>query len=162
MPGADPHSQTRSGQSPAEVAKSKVHFDVHFQCLHAAARLCLEDVRQAIEASAESDAVEEPPKKKATQPHCSARARSFAPVASEEGHPQAKRMPNYNLNINSAVDKAPLPLLSIDRRLVRFSLRVGPSFQEYEGSSLTDIVAAPTSALQGVAAKGREVLKMPG
>mmetsp|Transcript_28897 Transcript_28897/g.68088 ORF Transcript_28897/g.68088 Transcript_28897/m.68088 type:complete len:269 (+) Transcript_28897:41-847(+) len=90
--GADPHSQTRSGQTPAEVAKSK-------------------DVRQAIEASTESDAAEEPPKKK------------------------AKRMPNYNLNINSAVDK------------------------EYEGSSLTDIVAAPTSALQGVAAKGREVLK---
>lgn len=34
--------------------------------------------------------------------------------------------------------------------------------QEYEGSSLTDIAAAPTSALQGVAQKGREVLKLLG
>ena len=35
-------------------------------------------------------------------------------------------------------------------------------WQEYKGSSLTDTAAAPTSALQGVAAKGREVLKIPG
>ena len=41
MPGADPHSQTRSGQTPAEVAKSKVQFDLDLQCLHAAARLLL-------------------------------------------------------------------------------------------------------------------------
>jgi len=34
--------------------------------------------------------------------------------------------------------------------------------QEYEGSSLTDIAAAPTSALQGVAQKGRDVLKPLG
>ncbi|CAE7162361.1 Tnks [Symbiodinium pilosum] len=91
--GADPLAQTRSGATPAEVAKGQ-------------------EVRRAIESSmpAEEEAAE-PPKKK------------------------AKLMPNYKLNINSAVDK------------------------EYEGSSLTDIVAAPTSALQGVAAKGREVLK---
>ncbi|CAE7204223.1 ANKEF1 [Symbiodinium natans] len=93
--GADPDAQTRSGQTPAEVAKGQ-------------------EVRRAIEAKAgadEPDEPDEPPKKK------------------------AKKMPNYNLNINSAVDK------------------------EYEGSSLTDIVAAPTSALQGVGPKGRDVLK---
>eukprot|EP00438_Fugacium_kawagutii_P030175 Skav221649 [mRNA] locus=scaffold1174:287595:297013:- [translate_table: standard] len=37
-----------------------------------------------------------------------------------------------------------------------------PKKKEYEGSSLSDIAAAPTSALQGVAQKGREVLKSLG
>ena len=58
-------------------------------------------------------------------------------AAAEAGPPKkkAKKMRNYQLNINNAVDK------------------------EYEGSSLSDIAAAPTSALQGVAQKGRDVLK---
>ncbi|CAJ1445849.1 unnamed protein product [Effrenium voratum] len=91
--GADPLAQTRSGQTPLEVAKN-------------------EAVRRAIaEQIKESEEADEPPKKK------------------------AKKMPNYKMNINSAVDK------------------------EYEGSSLEDIVAAPTSALQGLALKGRDVLK---
>eukprot|EP00434_Breviolum_minutum_P037200 symbB.v1.2.032978.t1/scaffold4020.1/size47400/11 len=91
--GADPNAQTRSGQTPAEVAKNQA-------------------VKDLIETKASGDAEkDEPPKKK------------------------AKKMRNYQLNINNAVDK------------------------EYEGSSLTDIAAAPTSALQGVAQKGREVLK---
>eukprot|EP00435_Cladocopium_sp_Y103_P033538 s404_g8.t1 len=92
--GADPQAQTRSGQTPAEVAKNEA----------------VRAVIQKAEGVPEEEVVA-PPKKK------------------------AKKMPTYKLNINNAVDK------------------------EYEGSSLTDIAAAPTSALQGVAQKGREVLK---
>ena len=78
-----------------------------FACCSSAAAL-LEDVRQAIEASTESDAAEAPPKKKATRPHSSSRPQWLLRCH----HPQAKRMPNYNLNINSAVDKAMLSVLS--------------------------------------------------
>mmetsp|Transcript_35487 Transcript_35487/g.57090 ORF Transcript_35487/g.57090 Transcript_35487/m.57090 type:complete len:277 (+) Transcript_35487:34-864(+) len=99
--GANPQAQTRSGQTPAEVAKN--------EAVRAVIQKAEETEAPAAEA-AEGE-VPAPPKKK------------------------AKKMPSYKLNINNAVDK------------------------EYEGSSLTDIAAAPTSALQGVAQKGREVLK---
>eukprot|EP00747_Dinoflagellata_sp_TGD_P185340 gnl/TRDRNA2_/TRDRNA2_41842_c0_seq2.p1 gnl/TRDRNA2_/TRDRNA2_41842_c0~~gnl/TRDRNA2_/TRDRNA2_41842_c0_seq2.p1 ORF type:complete len:288 (+),score=86.81 gnl/TRDRNA2_/TRDRNA2_41842_c0_seq2:37-864(+) len=60
--------------------------------------------------------------------------------AEEPPKKKAKTTPErvYTMNINNAVDK------------------------EYEGSSLTDIAAAPTSALQGVAQKGQDVLKKFG
>eukprot|EP00411_Alexandrium_monilatum_P041628 CAMPEP_0175389768 /NCGR_PEP_ID=MMETSP0095-20121207/31061_1 /TAXON_ID=311494 /ORGANISM="Alexandrium monilatum, Strain CCMP3105" /LENGTH=315 /DNA_ID=CAMNT_0016688293 /DNA_START=17 /DNA_END=964 /DNA_ORIENTATION=- len=51
---------------------------------------------------------------------------------------KAKVDPVYTLNINGAVDK------------------------EFEGSSFKDIAAAPTSALQGIADKGRAVLRKFG
>jgi len=102
--GADPQAQTRSGQTPAEVAKNEAVRAV-IQKAEAPAAEGAEGAEGAPEE------VVAPPKKK------------------------AKKMPTYKLNINNAVDK------------------------EYEGSSLTDIAAAPTSALQGVAQKGRDVLK---
>lgn len=51
---------------------------------------------------------------------------------------KAKKVPVYALNINNAVDK------------------------EYEDCSLHEIAAAPTSALQGIAEKGKQVFKKLG
>uniref|UniRef100_A0A7S1SA98 Uncharacterized protein n=1 Tax=Alexandrium catenella TaxID=2925 RepID=A0A7S1SA98_ALECA len=63
-------------------------------------------------------------------------------AADKEERPKKKAKvkadPVYTLNINGAIDK------------------------EYEGSSFKDIAAAPTSALQGIAEKGRVVLRKLG
>lgn len=85
---------------------------------------------------------------------------------------QAKKMRNYQLNINNAVDKAFVrsyihqdTSYFLCMTTCETSVSKVPSLvtmQEYEGSSLTDIAAAPTSALQGVAQKGRDVLKLLG
>lgn len=70
----------------------------------------------------------------------SAEAEGAAEKEGEEAAPEpplkkAKTGPKFRMNINNAVDK------------------------EFEESSFAEIAAAPPSALQGIAAKGREVLK---
>lgn len=106
-------------------------------------------VRRAIaEQIKESEEADEPPKKKV-------HARLLLQVIL--GFGQAKKMPNYKMNINSAVDKDMKPDTELN-----FQGLLSHLAKEYEGSSLEDIVAAPTSALQGLALKGRDVLKCLG